>query len=93
MFAHFVRRDHGLMRFDPPEGASFDVLLEGRQTWLCNHLHGAAMAEPSCASPHTHRGPFSRLNKEGLDGSEGAPYENGSQRYAGIIRTVDTPSF
>ena len=72
---------------------TFDVLLEGSQTWLCNYLAwrrdgGALWLVPA----HT-AGPFFRLSKEGLDAFEGAPYENGSQRYAGIIRAIETPSF
>ena len=93
VLSQFLSKDLVLMRFDSLEGASFDVLLEGSQTWLFNYLAwrrdgGALWLVPA----HT-AGPFFRLSKEGLDAFQGAPYENGSQRNAGIIRTVDLPSF
>ena len=93
LLTQFLNQDLVLMRFDPLEGVSFDVLLEGSQNWLCNYLawrrdSGALWLVPAHTS-----GPFFRLSKEGLDAFQGAPYENGNQRYAGVIRAVETPSF
>ena len=38
-------------------------------------------------------GPFLCLTGKGLDAHEGAPYSNGSERYAGIMRAIERPSF
>ena len=93
LLAPSMSKDLVLMRFNPLEGASFDVLLDGSQTWLCNYLAWRRNGGALWLVPAHTAGPFFRLNKDGLDAFEGAPYENGSQRYAGIIRTVDMPSF
>lgn len=38
-------------------------------------------------------GPFFCLTGTGLEAYEGAPYSNGAERYAGIIRAIEAHSF
>ena len=93
VLAQFSQKDLILMRFDPLEGASFDVLLDGSQTWQCNYLGWRREGDDLWLVPAHTEGPFFRLSAKGLEACEGAPYESGYQRYAGIIRAVETPSF
>ncbi|QZD89237.1 hypothetical protein K3148_10430 [Qipengyuania aurantiaca] len=93
VLAHFAHKDLVLMRFDPLEGASFDVLLEGSQAWQCNYLAWGREGEDLWLIPAHTEGPFFRLSEKGLETFQGAPYESGYQRYAGIIRATETPSF
>ena len=93
ILAHFARKDLVLMRFDPLDGASFDVLLEGSQNWLCNYLAWRLAGEALWLVPALTEGPFFRLSDCGLETYQGAPYETGHERYAGIIRAIETSSF
>ena len=93
VLAQFSRQDLVLMRFDPLEGASFDVLLEGGRLWQCNYLAWRREGDDLWLIPANTEGPFFRLSGKGLETFQGAPYESGYQRYAGIIRAVETPSF
>ena len=93
VLAQFSHKDLVLLRFDPLEGASFDVLLEGGQVWQCNYLAWRREGEDLWLVPAHTEGPFFRLSEKGLDTFQGAPYEGGYQRYAGIIRATETPSF
>ena len=93
VLAQFARKDLVLIRFDPHQGASFDVLLEGSQIWQCNYLAWRLAGDDLWLIPAQTEGPFFRLSEQGLDTFQGAPYDSGCQRYAGIIRAVETPSF
>lgn len=93
VLAHFSHKDLVLLRFDPLEGASFDVLLEGSQTWQCNYFAWRREGDRLWLIPAHTEGPFFRLSETGLETYQSAPYENGHQRYAGIIRAIETPSF
>lgn len=93
VLACFCHKDLVLMRFDPLQGASFDVLLEGSHVWQCNYLAWRREGEDLWLVPAHTEGPFFRLSEKGLEIFQGAPYESGCQRYAGIIRAVETPSF
>ena len=93
VLAQFSQKDLILMRFDPLEGASFDVLLDGSQTWQCNYLAWRREGAALWLVPANTDGPFFRLSEKGLESYQGAPYESGCQRYAGIIRATETPSF
>ncbi|MDG5747589.1 hypothetical protein P8Q88_05290 [Qipengyuania sp. XHP0207] len=93
VLAHFSHKDLALLRFDPLEGASFDVLLEGSQTWQCNYFAWRREGDRLWLIPAHTEGPFFRLSETGLETYQSAPYENGHQRYAGIIRAIETPSF
>ena len=75
------------------EGATFDVLLEGGQTWQCNYLACRREGDDLWLIPANTQGPFFRLSEKRLDTFQGAPYESGYQRYAGIIRATETSSF
>ena len=91
--AQFMQLDLVLLRFDPQQGASFDVLLNGSPHWLCQYLAWRRDGGDIWLVPAQASGPFFRLNGEGLVPFEGAPFENGYERYAGIIRAVEHPSF
>ena len=91
--AQFMQLDLVLLRFDPLQGASFDVLLNGSPHWLCQFLAWRRDGGDIWLVPAQASGPFFRLNGEGLVPFEGAPYENGYERYAGIIRAIERPSF
>ena len=93
VLAHFSHKDLALMRFDPLEGGSFDVLLEGGQVWQCNYFAWRREGDDLWLSPAHTEGPFFRLSGNGLQTFQGAPYESGYQRHAGIMRAVETPSF
>lgn len=93
VLAQFSRKDLILLRFDPLEGVSFDVLLEGSQSWQCNYLAWRRAGDDLWLIPANTEGPFFRLSRNGLETFQGAPYESGYQRYAGIIRAFETPSF
>lgn len=93
VLAQFSQKDLVLLRFDPLEGASFDVLLEGSQTWQCDYLVWRRKGEDLWLVPAHTEGPFFRLSETGIETFQGAPYESGYQRYAGIIRASETPSF
>lgn len=91
--AQASRKDSVLMRFDPLAGASFDLLLHGSQHWLCHYLAWRCNGDTLWLVPAHTEGPFFRLSEGGLETHHEAPYENGHQRYAGIVRAVETPSF
>ena len=91
--ARFLQMDLVLLRCDPLLGASFDVLMAGSQNWLCDFLAWRRDGGDMWLVPTQASGPFLRLTKEGLEAYEGAPYSNGSERYAGIIRAIERPSF
>ena len=91
--AQFLQMDLVLMRFDPLLGASFDVLMAGSQNWLCDLLAWRREGGDIWLVPARASGPHFCLNESGLEACEGAPYANGSERYAGIIRAIANPSF
>ena len=91
--AQFMQMDLVLMRFDPLLGASFDVLMAGSQSWLCDFLAWRRDGGDMWLVPARASGPHFCLNESGLEAYEGAPYTNGSERYAGIIRAIERPSF
>ncbi|MDP4574417.1 hypothetical protein Q9K02_04600 [Qipengyuania sp. G39] len=91
--AQFLQMDLVLMRFDPLLGASFDVLMAGSQNWLCDFVAWRRNGGDIWLVPKQASGPFFSLTKEGLDAYEAAPYSNGSERYAGIMRAIERPSF
>ena len=91
--AQFLQMDLVLLRFDPLIGASFDVLTAGSQNWLCDFLAWRREGGDMWLVPARASGPYFCLTKSGLDACEGAPYANGSERYAGIIRAIKTPAF
>ncbi|MBY6014693.1 hypothetical protein KUV75_07240 [Qipengyuania gaetbuli] len=91
--AQFLQMDLVLLRFDPLLGASFDVLIAGSQSWLCDFLAWRRNGGDMWLVPARASGPFFCLNESGLEACEGAPYANGSERYAGIIRAIEAPSF
>lgn len=93
VLAQFTRKDLVLMRFYPLQGASFDVLLEGSHAWQCNYLAWGREGDDLWLIPANTEGPFFRLSGKGLETFQGPPYDSGYQRYAGVIRAVDTPSF
>lgn len=93
LFAQFSRQDLILMRFDPLDGVSFDVLLEGSQSWLCHYLAWRRAGDALWLIPAHTEGPFFRLSEDGLELYQGAPFDNDHQRYAGIIRAIETHSF
>lgn len=91
--AQFLQMDLVLMRFDPLLGASFDVLMAGSQSWLCDFLAWRREGGDMWLVPARASGPYFYLNARGLEACEAAPYANGSERYAGIIRAIENPSF
>lgn len=91
--AQFLQMDQVLLRFDPLLGASFDVLMAGSQIWLCDFLAWRRKGGDMWLVPSRASGPFLCLTETGLEAYEGAPYSNGSERYAGIIRAIERPSF
>ena len=91
--ARFLQMDLVLLRFDPLLGASFDVLMAGSLTWLCDFLAWRRDGGDMWLVPSRASGPFLCLTGKGLDVYEGAPYSNGSERYAGIMRAIERPSF
>ena len=91
--AQFLQMDLVLLRFDPLVGASFDVLMAGSQNWLCDFLAWRRDGGDMWLVPKQASGPYFSLTKEGLEAYEGAPYSNGSERYAGIMRAIERPSF
>ena len=91
--AQFLQMDLVLMRFDPLLGASFDVLMAGSQCWLCDFLAWRRDGGDMWLVPARASGPYFCLNERRLEAYEGAPYANGSERYAGIIRAIERPSF
>ena len=91
--AHFLQMDLVLMRFDPLLGASFDVLMAGSQGWLCDFLAWRRDGGDMWLVPARASGPYFCLNERGLEACEGAPYANGSERYTGVIRAIEAPSF
>ena len=93
ILAQFLQMDLVLMRFDPLLGASFDVLMAGSQDWLCDFLAWRRDGGDMWLVPARASGPYFCLNKSGLEACEGAPYENGSERYSGILRAIEAPSF
>lgn len=93
VLAQFSRQDLVLMRFDPLDGASFDLLLEGSDNWLCHYFAWRRKGDALWLVPAHTEGPFFRLSEGGLETYQRPPYENGHQRYAGVIRAVETPSF
>ena len=93
VFAQFSRQNLILMRFDPLDGVSFDVLLEGSQSWHCHYVAWRRVGDALWLIPTHTEGPFFRLSEDGFEPYQGAPFDNGQQRYAGIIRAIETPSF
>ena len=93
VLAHFAHKDLVLMRFDPLEGASFDLLLEGSQAWQCNYFAWRRDGDNLWLIPANTEGPFFRLSAKRVETFQGAPYESACQRYAGIIRAIETSSF
>ena len=94
VLAQFSQKDLVLMPFEQDvEGVSFDVLLEGSQAWQCNYLAWRRESDDLWLIPAHTEGPFFRLSRNGLETFQGAPYESGYQRCAGIIRAIETPSF
>ena len=91
--AQFLQMDLVLLRFDPLFGASFDVLMAGSQSWLCDFLAWRRDGGDMWLVPARASGPYFCLNESGLEACEGAPFDNGSERYAGIIRAIERPSF
>ena len=91
--AQFLQMDLVLLRFDPLLGASFDVLMAGSQNWLCDFLAWRRDGGDMWLVPARASGPYFCLNESGLEACEGAPFANGSERYAGIIRAIENPSF
>ena len=91
--AQFLQMDLVLLRFDPLLGASFDVLMAGSHSWLCDFLAWRREGGDMWLVPARASGPYFCLNERGLEACEGAPYGNGSERYAGIIRAIEAPSF
>ncbi len=89
----FLQMDLVLLRFDPLLGASFDVLMAGSQSWLCDFLAWRREGGDMWLVPARASGPFFCLTAKGLEAYEGAPYLNGSERYAGIMRAIERPSF
>ena len=88
-----LQMDLVLLRFDPLLGASFDVLMAGSQSWLCDLLAWRRDGGDMWLVPARASGPYFCLNENGLEVCEGAPYANGSERYSGIIRAIEAPSF
>ena len=91
--AQFLQMDLVLLRFDPLSGVSFDLLMAGSQSWLCDLLAWRRDGGDMWLVPARDSGPYFCLNESGLNACEGAPYASGSERYAGIIRAIERPSF
>lgn len=92
-FAQITQMDLVLLRFDPLDGVSFDLLQDGSRVWLCNYLAWRRSGEALWLVPSYSAGAFFRLSRGGLEAYDSAPYANGYQRFAGIIRGIETPSF
>ncbi|MBX7484174.1 hypothetical protein [Qipengyuania qiaonensis] len=93
MLAQLTQMNALLMRFNPLDGASFDVLLNGSSLWLCHYLAWRRRGSDLWLLPAAQWGPFFCLNDTGLEVSESPPYATGYQRHAGIIRAIDDASF
>lgn len=91
--AQFSGKDLVLMRFDPLDGVSFDLLLEGSHNWLCHYLAWRRDGDALWLVPAHTDGPSVRFSEGGLETYQGAPYENGYQRCAGIVRAIKNSSF
>lgn len=92
-FAQIAQMDLVLLRFDALEGVSFDLLQDGSCIWLCNYLAWRRSGEALWLVPSHSAGAFFRLSSGGLEAYDTAPYANGYQRFAGIIRGIETPLF
>lgn len=92
-FAQITQMDLVLLRFDPLDGVSFDLLQDGSRIWLCNYLAWRRSGEALWLVPSHSAGAFFCLSSRGLEAYDTAPYANGYQRFAGIIRGIETPSF
>lgn len=92
-FAQITQTDLVLLRFDPLDGVSFDLLQDGSRVWLCNYLAWRRSGEALWLVPSHSAGAFFRLSSAGLEAYDTAPYANGYQRFAGVIRGFQTPSF
>ena len=93
MLAQFLPLDLILLRFDALAGATFDVLLAGSRNWLSEFVAWRRGSEDIWLVPARASGPFIQLGGAGLTGFESAPYANGYERFSGIIKTIDHPSF
>ncbi len=85
--------DMVLLRFDPIRGTSFDILFNGGRIWFCHHLAWRRRDGDLWFIPSATAGPFIRACNFGLVPEEAPPFDGIGERYAGIIRAIDNPSF
>lgn len=69
------------------------VLMAGSPSWLCDFLAWRREGGDMWLVPARSSGPYFCLSESGLEACEGAPYANDSERYAGILRAIEAPSF
>lgn len=82
-----------LMRFDPDRGVSFDVFDHRSTHWRCNHVAWRRRDGDLWLIPQASFGEFIRVGAWGLEYETEPPFASGEERYAGIIRAIEIPSF
>ncbi|KZX94682.1 hypothetical protein A3718_07035 [Erythrobacter sp. HI0019] len=93
LMAQITGMDLILLRFDALHGASFDVLLNEASEWLNHYVAWRLDLSSLWLIPCAGSGPYFRLSSDGLEPCELPPFETGYQRYAGIMRAAEKPSF
>ena len=88
-----LKMDLVLLRFDPLHGTSFDILQKGSGDWHCRYYAWRRSCKNFWLVPETTFGPFFQTGESGLKAFDAPPFESGNERYAGIIRAIETPSF
>lgn len=82
-----------LLRFDPFRGASFDILDHASLFWRCHHVAWRRRDGDLWLIPGVGCDGFVRAGAWSLEYAVEPPFVSNSERYAGIIRAIDNPSF
>ena len=82
-----------LLRFHPDRGASFDILDHQSLFWCIHHLAWRRRGGDLWFIPQVGSGPYIRLTASGLRCEAIPPFHSLAERYAGIIRAIERPSF
>ena len=93
LMAQILCMDLVLFRFDALYGASFDMLLNEAGEWLHHYVAWRLDLSGLWLIPCAGSVPYFRLSSDGLEPCELLPFQTGYQRYAGIMRAAEKPSF
>jgi hypothetical protein len=93
LIAQLTGRHMALLRFDAGRGASFDIRRKESSQWLCHYLAWRRRDGDLWLIPSTTDGVFIRVTASGPEYEEAPPFSSAWERYAGIIRAIDNPSF